>query len=327
MASSPYKAIIITLAILFVFLSSSKADLSSDLSKVYPKCTNLFDIVRGVMEQEIQKDPRTGASLLRLHFHDCFVDGCDASVLLKDTSTFTGEQSARPNKNSLRKLEVIDQIKSEVETKCPEMVSCADILAIAARDSVEILSKKKLNYNVEIGRFDSTTANETAANNLLPLPTWSISALITNFKNQGLNETDLVLLSGAHTIGLARCTSFKSRLYNEKDSLDKNFAKNLRAICSRDDSKTGNKTASLDYQTPFVFDNSYYKNIIDKKDVLEYDPQFLNNGDTKQLVSKYSNDSVVFYQDFGQAMIKMGRLKGTTGEKKMEIRKKCWKRN
>ncbi|CAA0834461.1 Peroxidase 52 [Striga hermonthica] len=151
------------------------------------------------------------------------------------------------------------------------MVSCADILAIAARDAVEILSNYKLHYNVEIGRFDSKTANRTAANNLIPRPTWSISALITNFKNHGLNETDLVLLSGAHTIGLARCTSFKSRLYSETNSLDKKFAKKLREICSPDDSKTGNNTASLDYQTPHFFDNSYYQNIINNKDVLAYD--------------------------------------------------------
>ncbi|CAA0834459.1 Peroxidase 52 [Striga hermonthica] len=332
MASSPsYKAIIITtLAILFVFLRSSKADLSSDVRKVYPKCPQLFDIVGSVMEQEIQKDPRTGASLLRLHFHDCFVGGCDASVLLKDTSTFTGEQSATPNKNSIRKLEVIDQIKSVVENACPGLVSCADILAIAARDAIKILSYYQLRYDVEIGRLDSKTANRTAANNLIPPPTSNIDALINNFKNHGLNETDLVLLSGAHTIGQARCTSFKGRLYNETNSLDETFAKYLRKNCSPDDNKTGNNTANLDYQTPSTFDNRYYQNIIDKKDLLHSDHQLLNNSVTVNLVKKYSNDINEFYQAFGQAMIKMGRLNGTTGEKKkkeMEIRKVCSKRN
>ncbi|GER50901.1 peroxidase [Striga asiatica] len=252
--------------------------------------------------------------------------GCDASVLLKDTSTFTGEQSATPNKNSIRKLEVIDQIKSEVETKCPGMVSCADILAIAARDAVDILSGNKVCYMVEMGRLDSTTANKTAANNLIPPPTSSISDLITNFKNHGLTETDLVLLAGAHTIGKARCTSFKNRLYNETNSLDKNFANNLRRICSPDDSKTGNNTADLDYQTPNVFDNHYYQNIIANKTLLHSDHQLLNNSDTKYLVSKYSNDNVGFSREFGQAMINMGRLKRTAGEK-MEIRKTCWKQN
>ena len=66
--------------------------------------------------------------------------GCDASVLLDDTSSFRGEQTAGPNNNSLRGFEVIDAIKPKVESACPSVVSCADILAIAARDSVVIVS-------------------------------------------------------------------------------------------------------------------------------------------------------------------------------------------
>jgi len=68
------------------------------------------------------------------------VQGCDGSILLDDTSSFTGEKNAGPNKNSARGFEVIDKIKSAVEKVCPGVVSCADILAIAARDSVQIVS-------------------------------------------------------------------------------------------------------------------------------------------------------------------------------------------
>jgi peroxidase len=60
----------------------------------------------------------------------CTAQGCDGSILL-DAG---GEKSAGPNANSLRGFEVIDTIKASVEAKCPGVVSCVDILALAARD-------------------------------------------------------------------------------------------------------------------------------------------------------------------------------------------------
>ncbi|KAJ8470981.1 hypothetical protein OPV22_025324 [Ensete ventricosum] len=91
------------------------------------------------MTQAVSRERRLGASILRLFFHDCFVNGCDGSILLDDTATFTGEKNARPNANSTRGFEVIDTIKSSVEAACAATVSCADILALAARDGVVLL--------------------------------------------------------------------------------------------------------------------------------------------------------------------------------------------
>jgi peroxidase len=59
---------------------------------------------------------------------------------LDSTSAFDSEKKAGPNKNSIRGFEVIDQIKLEVDKVCGRpVVSCADILAVAARDSVVVV--------------------------------------------------------------------------------------------------------------------------------------------------------------------------------------------
>ncbi|KAH9324836.1 hypothetical protein KI387_005014, partial [Taxus chinensis] len=96
----------------------------------------LLSTVKSAVKQAVNNEKRMGASLLRLHFHDCFVNGCDGSILLDDSASLTGEKIAQPNANSARGFDVIDTIKTQVEAACSGVVSCADILAIAARDSV-----------------------------------------------------------------------------------------------------------------------------------------------------------------------------------------------
>ncbi|CAN1271356.1 Peroxidase 52 [Linum perenne] len=121
------------------------------------------------MTQAVNSENRMAASILRLFFHDCF--GCDGSLLLDDTATFTGEKNAGPNANSVRGFEIIDTIKTRVEAACNATVSCADILALAARDGVVLVGGPT--WAVPLGRRDARTANFAAAmirmGNLSPL--------------------------------------------------------------------------------------------------------------------------------------------------------------
>ncbi|OEL37514.1 Peroxidase 15, partial [Dichanthelium oligosanthes] len=98
-------------------------------------CPQAKEIVRSVVAQAVARETRMAASLVRLHFHDCFVQGCDASLLLDNSSSIVSEKGSNPNSNSARGFEVIDEIKVALETACPGTVSCADVLALAARDS------------------------------------------------------------------------------------------------------------------------------------------------------------------------------------------------
>jgi hypothetical protein len=66
--------------------------------------------------------------------------GCDASLLLDDTPTTPGEKGAGANAGaSTSGFDLIDTIKTQVEAACPATVSCADILALAARDAVNLV--------------------------------------------------------------------------------------------------------------------------------------------------------------------------------------------
>ena len=65
------------------------------------------------------------------------LQGCDGSVLINSTANNTAEKDAIPNQ-TLSGFDAIDDIKAAVEEACPGVVSCADILALAARDAVSI---------------------------------------------------------------------------------------------------------------------------------------------------------------------------------------------
>ncbi|GFQ05321.1 peroxidase 52 [Phtheirospermum japonicum] len=186
----------ITLAVTLVFLISSSSSAYNKLSPDFysQSCPNLLATVKSVVQDAIKKEARMGASLLRLHFHDCFVNGCDASILLDDTPSLKGEKGAAANLNSARGFKVVDSIKTELEDKCPGVVSCADILALAARDSVVILGGP--DWNVELGRRDARTASLADANNGIPLSNWTLDAIISRFSAFGFSTKELVALTG-----------------------------------------------------------------------------------------------------------------------------------
>lgn len=288
-------------------------------------CPNLARIVTFGVLSAMKNETRMAASLLRLHFHDSFVNGCDASILLDDTSTTTGEKNAGPNKNSVRGYEVIDDIKASVEKACPNIVSCADILTLAARDAVTLAGGPL--WPVALGRRDGLTASLSAANEQLPSPFEPLDSIIKKFTTKGLDIKDVVVLSGGHTIGFAQCFTFKPRLFNfngtgnPDPSLSTSLLKGLQNICpNQDDSDS--KLAPLDSTTTNRFDNAYYSNLVNNTGVLQSDQALMLDNTTASMVLSYSNYPSLFSKDFGASMVKMANLGVLTG-KNGEIRKNC----
>ncbi|KAL4190045.1 hypothetical protein AMTRI_Chr08g168490 [Amborella trichopoda] len=281
-------------------------------------CPSVFDTVRSGVQSAVNREPRMGASIIRLFFHDCFVNGCDGGILLDDTSSFEGEKTAFGNNNSVRGFEVIDNLKAQVDRACGRsVVSCADILAIATRDSVVQLGGPS--YSVPVGRRDARTASKSAANSDLPAPFEDLDPIIAKFNRKGFTPREMVALSGAHTVGQSRCAAFRDRIYNDTN-IDPAFASSRQANCPR----TGgdDNLAPLDPQSPNRFGNNYFQALLNRRGLLHSDQVLFNGGSVDSIVTTYSNNANTFFQDFANAMMKMGNLGVLTGTQG-EVRTNC----
>uniref|UniRef100_A0A5B7BAS9 Peroxidase n=1 Tax=Davidia involucrata TaxID=16924 RepID=A0A5B7BAS9_DAVIN len=291
-------------------------------------CPKAEAIVRATVEARFNKDPTIAAGLLRLHFHDCFVQGCDGSVLIAGASA---ERNALPNLG-LRGFEVIDDAKTQLEAECPGVVSCADILALAARDSVDLSNGPS--WAVPTGRRDGRVSSSSEPSNL-PSPLDSIAVQRQKFSAKGLDDHDLVTLVGAHTIGQTDCQFFQYRLYNftttgiADPTINPAFLAQLQALCPKNGD--GSKRVSLDKDSQLEFDVSYFKNVRDGNGILESDQRLWGDAATRSMVQKYAGSirgllGFRFDFEFPKAMIKMSSIEvkiGTQGE----IRKICSKFN
>jgi peroxidase len=129
--------------------------------------------------------------------------------------------------------------------------------------------------------------------------------------------------TGAHTIGQARCTNFRAHIYNDTD-IDAAFARTRQSGCPSTSGAGGdNNLAPLDLQTPTVFENNYYRNLLAKKGLLHSDQELFNGGATDALVQSYVGSQSAFFADFVAGMIKMGDITPLTGSNNGQIRKNC----
>lgn len=173
-----------------------------------------------------------------------------------------------------------------------------------------------------LGRRDSRTASLNNANANLPLPFFNFTQLLSLFQSHGLELKDLVALYGGHTIGLARCATFRAHIYDDTN-IDLGFAASMQRVCC---ATGGNDNKAPLDETTAKFDNLYFKALVESKGLLHSD-QELFKGDGSEsdgLVQHYSNNPNEFYKDFGDSMIKMGNMKvltGTDGEIRLNCRK------
>ncbi|KAK0608570.1 hypothetical protein LWI29_032662 [Acer saccharum] len=286
-------------------------------------CPAAERIVKRIILRRVPTNPTLSAKLLRMHFHDCFVRGCEASILLDAVNNIPAEKDSIPN-SSLSGFDVIDDIKTAIEKICPGVVSCADILSLAARDAVSFPSIKNM-WEVPTGRRDGIVSLASEINANLPSPLSNFSSLLQLFINKGLDLTDLVSLSGGHTIGVAHCAAFLNRLYNftgkgdADPSLNATYAKFLTSQCPNPANATA--TVEMDPGSSRSFDKNYFNILLQQRGLFQSDAALLNNGSSFQLVQRFSNTND-FFDVFAKSMVKMGAIEVLTGNAG-EIRKQC----
>ncbi|KAK1277641.1 Peroxidase 5 [Acorus gramineus] len=235
---------------------SSASSLRTDFYNM--SCPSAESIVKTAVDEALSRNPGQGSGLIRLHFHDCFVRGCDGFVLIDSIARNKAEKESPTNKPSLQGFEVIDHAKARIEKACPRTVSCADIFTFAALDSVTRLGG--FHYVVPAGRRDGTVSSMLEVLQNLPNPFSNVQNLKNRFGVKGLSMDEMVTLSGAHSIGVSHYTSSTRRLYPRQDtSIDPVFAAQLKASCPQNGSNS--TTVQLDVVSPNRLDNSYYKNL------------------------------------------------------------------
>ncbi|KAK4796790.1 hypothetical protein SAY86_029116 [Trapa natans] len=310
--------VILVLQLLLPMAALSKASL--DVHYYDQACSRAEEIILETVENATRYDPKVSARLLRMFFHDCFIRGCDASLLLDSTPGNKAEKDGPPN-ISVRAFYVIDEAKAKLEAACAGTISCADIVAIAARDAVTTTGGPY--WEVLKGRKDGRVSRASETVNL-PAPTFNVTQLIQSFAERGLGLKDLVALSGAHTLGFSHCSSFEVRLSNFSSTHDTDpsmnplFVEELRKKCPKPN--RGRNAGQFLDGTSSAFDNDYYKKLIAGKGVFGSDQALFSDYRTRWLVESFAKDQGLFFREFAASMVKLGNV----GAKEIgEVRKKC----
>ncbi|POO01623.1 Peroxidase [Trema orientale] len=310
---------ILLLISFFIQCHSGKSELQ--LNYYAESCPKAEEIIKQQVIDLYNKHGNTAVSWVRNLFHDCMVKSCDASLLLE---TVNGIESEKASQRSfgMRNFKYVNTIKSAVEKECPLTVSCADIVALSARDGIVMLGGPRI--EMKTGRKDSKESHLAVIEDFIPNHNDSISLVLSRFQSIGIDIEGTVALLGAHSVGRVHCVNLVQRLYPTVDpTLDPDYATYLKRRCpSPQPDPKAVLYARNDRETPMILDNNYFKNVLKHKGLLLVDEQLSSDPSTSPFVQKMAADNGYFHDQFSRAVQLLSEnnpLSGDLGE----IRKDC----
>uniref|UniRef100_A0A7N0R9C7 Peroxidase n=1 Tax=Kalanchoe fedtschenkoi TaxID=63787 RepID=A0A7N0R9C7_KALFE len=288
-------------------------------SKTCPKAEEI------IKQQVVKIEKKVGTvaeSWTRILSHDCMVQSCDASVLLETTQEIQSELES-DRSFGIRNLKYLNTIKKAVERECPSTVSCADILALAAKEAIVLRGGPEI--QMKTGRRDSKKSYLSETYQAIPNHNDSTSSVLSHFGSIGLDVEETVAILGVHSIGRTHCRNIVQRLYPTVDpTLDPDYAEYLKErrcpTATPDPKKV--EYARNDRGTPYILDNYYYKNLLAHKGLLVVDQQLASDPRTSSYVKKFAGDNEYFLQLFARAVLKLSENNPLVGDEG-EIRKDC----
>lgn len=174
-------------------------------------------------------------------------------------------------------LDIARKLLQPIKDKFPD-ISYADLYQLASVVAIEVSGGPVIPFRM--GRKDAEEA-ETTPDGRLPDATKRMGHLRDVFYRMGLNDKDIVLLSGAHALG---------RAHKERSGFEGPWTKE-----------------------PLVFDNAYFIEILKENpdpDLLRLasDLALLDEPETKALCEKYAADKDVFFADYAESHVKLSEL-------------------
>lgn len=284
-------------------------------------CPRAEEIIKDQVIKLYNKHGNTAVSWVRNLFHDCMLKSCDASLLLE---TVNGIESEKASQRSfgMRNFKYVNTIKAALESECPVTVSCADIVALSARDGIVMLGGPRV--EMKTGRRDSTESYGAVVEDFIPNHNDSISLVLSRFESIGVDVEGTVALLGSHSVGRVHCVNLVHRIYPTVDpTMDPDYAEYLKGRCpTPDPDPQGVLYARNDRETPMILDNYYYKNLLGHKGLLMVDQQLTSDPLTSPYVEKMAADNGYFHDQFSRAVVLLSENNPLTGDQG-EIRKDC----